>query len=259
MSTHLDSFSEGVSKYLALAVLPIIKDYLAKKGLTVSVDELLDSLKAPRPSHTQAFDQEVSRSTGGTSTVNNETKSTSVKRTKGDPNGPTCRYIFTKGQKKGDYCGAPCAPGNPERCKSCARKKNGGTATTSSAVTEANGVLEPASSENILDAISVDDRKGLFRESHMNILFQQVGDSYYAKGVLTGGDSLQTRMMNEVERAYCADKGLIIDDQAKPQTVASSTLSSASIQPSNNLQTAGTTSGNIPMSNIDSVLKTLMS
>ena len=244
MSNHLDSFSEGVSKYLAMSVLPIITNYLTNKGLTVTVDDLMKALNAPR-STVNAFEPETPSYLGGTSSTASSTtavKPAGTRRTnKGDYAGPTCKYIFTKGVRKGDYCGAPCAPDNPERCKSCARKKNGGGSSTTASTSDSVGSSAPSTEDNnVLDAVAIDERKGLYRETSYNILIHQADDKTYAKGVIIDNSTLQTRPLNDAEKEYCRKKLMTINDQANPAPTTT-------VQP--------TTASSL--GNLDEVLKTL--
>ena len=67
---------------------------------------------------------------------------------------------------------------------------------------------------NVLDAVSIDESAGLFREIMYNILLKQVNGVTLAKGVITDPDNLGTqfRPLNEKEKLFCSKKNIIIDD-----------------------------------------------
>jgi len=221
MTTGLAALTNGLTSLLGTTVFPAIMAGLEKKGVKVTSDELFEYMNLTKPSN---FSPEVPSYLGASNATAPAASSTRTRSTKDNPNVAKCTYILSKGLKKGQFCGAPCAPNSTKFCKACLKKKNGGGAPTAeSSVTPSNPQTkaeQSATDENVLDAFDIDISKGLYRESKYNILIQQAPNgTTYAKGVIMNNSIEDLRPLNEAERIFCQERHIMVDDQqAKGQT-----------------------------------------
>lgn len=67
---------------------------------------------------------------------------------------------------------------------------------------------------NILDAIAIDESKGIYREIQYNIVIEQKGRELFAKGVLLdpSKDLSKTRPLDSREREFCENRNIIISE-----------------------------------------------
>ena len=233
MTTYGAAHAESWAISLRDNIFPAVILFYEKKGVTGTVDELFNCLSIVKPSTSfvPAAGPEMPSYLGGSSSTSHQSQTVAAnggggngggkgKSNKEPYTGPTCQYVFTKGQHKNEYCGAACAPGNPKFCKACSRKKAAGGqgSTTSTASTGGGGGAQDNSdgdSSNVLDAVQLDESRNLYREVQCNLLIQQDKGNTFALGVITDPDNLgtQLRPLNEKEKLFCAEKNITIADQ----------------------------------------------
>lgn len=226
MTTYGAAHAESWAVSLRDNVFPVIIAIMEKKGYPVTMDELFACLNMTKPTtqHLVNSGPEIPSYLGGNASHRSQSEAApSNGGSKGKSNkepytGPTCQYIFTKGAHKNEYCGAQCAPGNPRFCKACSRKKAAGGqgTTTSSTSTASSGAQDNSDGDsNVLDAISLDESKGLYREVQCNLLIQQDKGNTYALGVITDPGNLgtQLRPLNDKEKLFCSERNITIADQ----------------------------------------------
>ena len=116
----LDSFGKHFSNWFKGEALPHLVNYLVnEKKVTVTLDELSKIFELPSgpatPTTPAAFGSFMGLPTNGNISMVAAAKPPASPTTGGkggrkknqvDPNAPTCRYIFSKGQREGEACGA---------------------------------------------------------------------------------------------------------------------------------------------------------
>jgi hypothetical protein len=183
--THITTFNDGVSSFLVSSVLTPLASWLAtNKGCQCSVDEMMAALKVAAPAKTTGFPQagnvpvQLPNIPGFATTA----APARGKRTQAVAhNGPTCRYQFARGAKRGQSCGEPCVELSPGQfadfCKSCIKKKAaqnaaGGGATTTT--TAAQGAAQNGQAE--LQVVPIKDKPGYFKSVGTNFIIRQLDD-----------------------------------------------------------------------------------
>jgi hypothetical protein len=144
MSSNLDSFQNQIQSLVAnLVITPLVAWLQTEKKVTVTSDELFDVLRIPRiqkpltvipPNPSQP---PIPLSTLGSAPVVTETKKVARPKSKTSQptldnyTGPTCKYVFKRGENKGQSCGKPVVSGG-EFCEQCNNKKSSSTSTKTS-------------------------------------------------------------------------------------------------------------------------------
>ncbi len=230
MATDLTGFTDGVTVLLRDYVFQsIIRGLEKDKGIKVTNDELFGFINVTKPGGGN-FQLNPEMPYLGTNGNGNGTTASSSngngngngnrKSNKSQYNGPKCTYVFSKGDKKGLLCGAPCAPGNSKYCKPCSKKKAAGGQGTGNAANASGDqpAGKPANDTSaadgdVLDAAPIDGHPDLFRESKYNMLVKQdENGATYVFGVLTGADNEigKLRKLNDEEKRFCQGVGNII-------------------------------------------------
>jgi len=137
--SNLENFTTQITSLITSLVLTPLADWLTnEKKVNVSVDELLDVLKIPKTSKTQlstlapifttsVAKTESAKNLDGTSgRVSSKSSVQAIPKSKPPSpenyNGPTCKYVFKRGDLKGKECGKPVVNGS-DFCEQCSGKK----------------------------------------------------------------------------------------------------------------------------------------
>jgi hypothetical protein len=135
MTSAIESFQSQMQSVLTNVVItPLVAWLHSEKKVDVSVEEILDALKIPRltkplnvtpPSSSQP---PIPLSFGTASVSVTPTVRVARPKSKGQTtldnyNGPTCKYVFKRGEQKGQTCGKPSTNGS-EFCDQCNNKKS---------------------------------------------------------------------------------------------------------------------------------------
>lgn len=139
--SNLETFNTQITGLITSLVLTPLSEWLNNdKNVNVSVDELLDVLKIPKPSKTSmsSLAPVFTTTTANIPPVKSDTTSRSssalktstapVNKPKSKPPSPenytgaTCKYVFKRGDLKGKECGKPVVSGT-DFCEHCSSKK----------------------------------------------------------------------------------------------------------------------------------------
>ena len=135
MSSNLESFQNQVQTFVSnLVIAPLVSWLQTEKKINVTSEELMDVLRIPRiqkplivvpPNPSQppiplanlggAVNSEPSKKVA-------RPKSKTSQPTLDSYSGPTCKYVFKRGENKGQSCGKPVV-GASEFCEQCNVKK----------------------------------------------------------------------------------------------------------------------------------------
>lgn len=143
MTSNLESFQNQIQSFVSnLVIQPLALWLQNEKKVNVTVDELMEVLKIPKiqkpltvipPNSSQP---PIPLSTLGSLPVETKKvarpKSKSSQPTIDSYSGPTCKYVFKRGENKGQSCGKPVVSGG-EFCEQCNNKKTTTTSKTESA------------------------------------------------------------------------------------------------------------------------------
>lgn len=146
MSSNLESFNTQMQSLISnLVITPLVAWLQTEKKVSVSADELFEVLRIPRIQKPltvvppNPLQPPIPLSTlGSSSAPSSETKRVARPKSKTSQptldnyTGPTCKYVFKRGENKGQSCGKPVVSGG-EFCEQCNNKK-----TTSSTSTKAS-------------------------------------------------------------------------------------------------------------------------
>jgi hypothetical protein len=143
MTSAIESFQFQVQSLLTnVVVQPLVSWLHSEKKVDVSVEEILEALKIPKlnkplnvtpPSSSQP---PIPLSIIGSSTpVPSSSGRVARPKSKGQTTidnytGPTCKYVFKRGEQKGQCCGKPATSGS-EYCEQCNNKKSSSKTTES--------------------------------------------------------------------------------------------------------------------------------
>jgi hypothetical protein len=142
MSSNLESFQTQIQSLIGnLVITPLVAWLQTEKKITVSAEELFDVLRIPRiqkpltvipPNPSQP---PIPLSTIGLNPVPETKKVARPKSKSSQPtldnySGPTCKYVFKRGENKGQSCGKPVVSGG-EFCEQCNNKKSSTTSSKS--------------------------------------------------------------------------------------------------------------------------------
>ena len=149
MSSNLESFQNQIQTLVSnLVITPLVAWLQTEKKITVTADELFEALRLPKiqkpltvippnpsqpPIPLSTLGQAVSESTGKTRVA--RPKSKTSQPTLDNYTGPTCKYVFKRGENKGQCCGKPVVNGG-EFCEQCNNKKTTTSTTTKPAKAE---------------------------------------------------------------------------------------------------------------------------
>jgi hypothetical protein len=115
---------ESFQNFLVSSILSPLSTWLtSEKNISVSVEELLDVLKiqsGPQRSATNSSPTSLVQSTLAPTKAKPKSKPPSKEQVSG---GPTCKYVFKRGEFKGKECGKPAASGS-DFCDQCGKKSN---------------------------------------------------------------------------------------------------------------------------------------
>lgn len=150
--SNLESIHQNITALITNLVLTPLSDWLHnEKNINVSVDQLLEVLKLAEPNKTLEVSNRTATlpatltatlSTSGIPSAPSSTRSESKpakevvtvvsgggkSRPKSKPpstenyTGPSCKYVFKRGDMKGKECGKPAVSGT-EYCEQCSTKK----------------------------------------------------------------------------------------------------------------------------------------
>lgn len=145
MSSNLESFQTQIQSLIGnLVITPLVAWLQNEKKVSVSADELFEVLRIPRiqkpltvipPNSSQPPIplSTIGLNPGPETKKVARPKSKSSQPTLDNYSGPTCKYVFKRGENKGQSCGKPVVGGG-EFCEQCNNKKS--TTTTNSKSTE---------------------------------------------------------------------------------------------------------------------------
>jgi hypothetical protein len=136
MSSSLESFQNQIQSLLGnIVITPLVAWLQTEKKVNVTADELFDVLRIPRiqkpltitpPNPSQP---PIPLSVIGSSGIVPEPakkvarpKSKTSQPTLDNYTGPTCKYVFKRGEQKGQACGKPAVSGG-DYCDQCNNKK----------------------------------------------------------------------------------------------------------------------------------------
>lgn len=193
-SSALSAFSTGIVEYIAKTLAPPIVSLTASKGVTISVEEILQCLEAPSPMKSSGRSsvpptsasvplQTPPMAFGGSS-------DTAQKRARKDPEmavpGQGCIYEFVRGNNRGKRCDKRRADGSMY-CSSCLRKTkvqseiSQGTSSSSSSSSSStpfpsSSSVSSSTNEDELQVVVYDEARNLFREIINNFIVRDEGD-----------------------------------------------------------------------------------
>jgi hypothetical protein len=180
-------------------VLPTIQNWIKQnKGIDVTVDDMLNSLKIEPPTQLTVTAPVSSLTPPPASSGSGRKKANVAKPAPVlDPNGG-CIYIFTRkaGDKnKGDRCGQPLY-NNSSWCKSCIKKTGGGNQkttakspvvsglTSSPPLTQINGTESKSNPNEIeISIIPIKEVPNFYYEEKTGILVENVNNTYVSYGI----------------------------------------------------------------------------
>lgn len=214
--TALNSFSNAVAGYLSTIIFQRIVDGLAGKGITTSVDELLDMTKIPLSVRGMA----PAPTFGGTvSQQSSSGKKAALASTISDTRiSGRCEYQFKRGENKSKFCGKPVSLGNIY-CNACSKQrgKNSNEGATPG-VAPGNGIpgfTAPTPADNQPGSLSVvpfDEARGLFRDPTHNFIVHQINAGTIAViGKKSESDNTIVPLTSQ-EKAVAKDIGLFVPD-----------------------------------------------
>jgi hypothetical protein len=227
MTTSAANFTSGVADLTTSVILSPIITYLRdKKGVEVTLEELVNALQIPvTTSHTRSntiplqFPAPSPLTAGTVPQVNGKGK---TKKTTTAATGLTCTYVFTRGKDRGLQCDKDRMEGSLY-CKNCARKKSAGGPGTSSSKgsgkatppTQANGGVDDKQTE--LTCVEIKERPGLFLTSDLgfDMVIKQVDeDTILALGVLLPDKSI--RPLTDPEKKRAMERQITVEEEVTP-------------------------------------------
>lgn len=220
--THITTFNDGVSSFLVSSVLTPLAAWLASnKNCQCSVDEMMAALKVAAPTKAAGFPQAGNvpvqlPNIPGFATTAAPARGKRAQAT--THNGPTCRYQFARGAKRGQLCGEPCIETSPgqyaDYCKSCIKKKaaqNAGGGAPA-ATTTAQGGAQGGQAE--LQVVPVKDKPGYFKSVGTNFIIRQLDDgAVVAIAVEIDGGATRPLTAAEKDMAEKMGVGVRTDDE----------------------------------------------
>lgn len=149
MSSNLESFQNQIQSLVAnLVITPLVAWLQSEKKVIVTADELFEVLRIPKiqkpltvvPPNPSQPPIPLSL-VGLPASEPKETKKVARPKSKSSEStldnytGPTCKYVFKRGENKGQSCGKPVVNGS-DFCEQCNNKKTTTTSTSSKAETK---------------------------------------------------------------------------------------------------------------------------
>lgn|SRR3990167_4480649 len=252
MTTPIATFSAHVETFLTQTILPTVVDHCTKKGYSVSIEELMESLKittrhAPAVSHAPVPAGIAAAPRG---------RVTQPAAPVGDSGG--CVYKFIRGANKDKPCGKPTVDGT-QYCKQCVKKKKGGGQEGAPSAPKSQftgGIIGAApsapfqaaqSSSNELDVTKLSEDPLTYVTTKERFVITPDGDDFIVHYKLDG-DRQTDLTPQDIQRAK--EIGLRIAEQTKVASV-SATPSIPTITPSvpvitQGLSTVGGSSVGVP-------------
>lgn len=224
-STHLATFNDGVSTLLTTSVLTPLSTWLAaNKNCQCSVEELMTALKVTAPTKPVGFPQAGNVPVQMPNIPGFAANSAPSRAKRGQAathTGPTCRYQFARGLKRGQLCGESCvetAPGQyADFCRSCIKKKAaqnnvGGNPTAP------QGNSTNLSGQGEITVVPLKDKPGYFKSTGTNFIIRRLDDgAVIAVGVEESDGTTRPLNASEKEMADKMGVGVQVDDSETPE------------------------------------------
>jgi hypothetical protein len=157
------------------------------------------------------------------------------RKTPVDPNGPTCIYTFTRGQKKGAVCGEPVsgsgAPGSDEYCTQCLKKKSVQNRIASGASSKSTvkppvmpgGLVQVEESpvetnENSVNAVPIEGTDDMFKEVNNGYILKRYPDGNIV-AIAIEDENGQRRDLTHDEKVAAQVRGISVLDSPQAESV----------------------------------------
>lgn len=207
-STPATLFNDSVANLARTSIIePLVNWLKTSKNVEVTAEEVLEALNIPinvTPRFQSSYNQSIPNSLKGAVASKPRTSK------KADPNAAPCEYVFLRGDRKGQACGAPAIPGT-RLCKTCDRKTSAARYKQDApqAVRPQTRTPNPrADTEPYGD----DPNKFIDKEDGF-ILDRQSDNSLVVTAVLDGD---QERELNEEEKGKAQNKGFCFPIKTTP-------------------------------------------
>lgn len=159
-----------------------------------------------------------------------------------DPNAPKCKYVFQRGNKKGNPCHDPVIgdgqPGGNDYCKACIRKKTvqnriqggGSGKSTVKAPSMPNGMVavpeQPASGgdSNSINALPIPGQPNMFRDVDNGYIIQSCSDGTLIALAMEENGVQRGLTADERKRAQMMGMSLMEEQEVAPVNTAVPTI-----------------------------------
>jgi hypothetical protein len=217
-NTVLSSFSRGVALYLSQSVFPLIVERLEGRGVTITVEELMDLVAAPHSSNNNqpipavAFGGMAQPIIVPRKPVTTNTNVTNNCVASQNPLPGKCSYRFKRGENKGLFCTRPMAPGSVY-CTNCVKtrknlSKDTGVVPGVAPNTVVQGYTVPENQSAQLNVVVYDADRSLYREPTYNFIVHQQPDGIIAVLGRLSEDGHTFVPLSETEKEIAKSMGL---------------------------------------------------
>jgi hypothetical protein len=243
--SSLELFQQQTTQLIKTIVLTPLVEWLQKeKSVSTTVDELVQVLNLPKPSvpvptvpvpfPTVPVPNPVQRTLTSLVVPSSTPASGAKSKPKSKPSipenysGPTCKYVFKRGEAKGTTCGKPSINGG-DYCEQCNAKK-----TTTKATTETKAPakpVEPKPSVGFTTSISKRSEKpkielrelngqaNTFVDTQTNIVVKKVSENektvYVAIGIQ---EDSGFRTLTEEEKKEALSRSFTLQNESSKQS-----------------------------------------
>lgn len=219
MSSVQTNFTNNVGSFIQQTILVPIVNHLTAKGITVTIEELVEVLQLPATRNlgvpAMAFGGAIPPVTASVPKRTNTASATP---------GTGCTYVFKRGKNKQLCCGKKCFNGS-ERCNTKNHQIKNPVATPGgfapNQIPGMAGYSEPQEdNQHSIDVTSYDKSKGLSKTND-NIIVKEKDETILAIGYL---DEVQNKIISltDDQKHACIKLGMAILPDDTPQTIAKS-------------------------------------